>query len=171
MTRRSIHRRARGQGLVEFALVLPIFLILLMGVFDLGRAVFAYNSVTNAAREGARLAIVNQDTSLITERALAQTSFAGTGSPTVTISFRKNTPNDDYSTNPTCNAYSSSTRPMNIDCVAIITYSTSYRPITPLISNILFSSGVTLTATTTLGVEYVCPSVDVTTATNCPKQP
>jgi Flp pilus assembly protein TadG len=168
MTLRSRHR-GRGQALVEFALVIPVFLILLMAVFDLGRAVFAYNSVTNAAREGARLAIVNQSTALITQRVLDQTSLGGTGSPTVTVSFHKNTPNDDFATNATCNAYPSST--MNLDCVAIVTYQTTYRPITPLISNIVFGSGVNLSATTTLNVEYVCPNVDVTVATNCAKQP
>jgi Flp pilus assembly protein TadG len=169
MTPHSDRRRGRGQALVEFALVIPIFLLLLMAVFDLGRAVFAYNSVTNAAREGARLAIVNQTPSLITTRVLAQTSLGGTGSPTVTVSFRKNTPNSDFATNPVCNAYPSTS--MDLDCVAIVTYRTTYRPITPLISNILFGSGVNLTATTTLNVEYVCPNPDVTVATNCAKQP
>src|SRR4029077_3264030 len=53
-------RRGRGQALVEFALVIPIFLLLLIAIFDMGRAVFAYNTLTNAAREGARIAIVNQ---------------------------------------------------------------------------------------------------------------
>lgn len=50
---------ARGQTLVEFALVIPIFLSLLMGIADLGRVVWAYNSVASAAREGARFAIVH----------------------------------------------------------------------------------------------------------------
>lgn len=54
-------RRARtsGQALVEFALVIPIFLSLLMGIADLGRVVWAYNSLSSAAREGARFAIVH----------------------------------------------------------------------------------------------------------------
>jgi Flp pilus assembly protein TadG len=169
MTLRSNRRRGRGQALVEFALVIPVFLLLLMAVFDLGRAVFAYNSITNAAREGARLAIVNQSTALITQRVLAQSSLGGTGSPTVTVSFHKNTPNDDFTTNPTCTIYPSTS--MDLDCVAIVSYQATYRPITPLISNILFSSGVNLAATTTLGVEYVCPNVRVPAAGNCVKQP
>jgi Flp pilus assembly protein TadG len=52
------HRR-RGQALVEFALVLPIFLIMLMAVVDIGRAIWAQNSLAAAAREGARYAIVH----------------------------------------------------------------------------------------------------------------
>ena len=57
---RSPAPRARGQGLVEFALVFPVFILLLFGIFDLGRAVYAYNTIGDAAREGARVAIVNQ---------------------------------------------------------------------------------------------------------------
>jgi hypothetical protein len=52
--------RTRGQALVEFALVLPILILILMGLFDFGRAVFAYNSLSNSARDGARVAIVDQ---------------------------------------------------------------------------------------------------------------
>ena len=46
-------RRERGQGLVELALITPVFLILALGVFDYGRVYFAYVSVTNGARTGA----------------------------------------------------------------------------------------------------------------------
>lgn len=54
--------RSRGQGLVEFALVLPIFLVILIGMVDLGRAIWANNSVANAAREAARFASVHGGT-------------------------------------------------------------------------------------------------------------
>ncbi len=46
-------RRHRGQALVEFALILPIFFMLLAGTLDLGRVAYAQITVTNAAREGA----------------------------------------------------------------------------------------------------------------------
>ena len=39
----------RGQALVEFSLAIMIFLAMLMGIFDLGRAIFAYNGVSEAA--------------------------------------------------------------------------------------------------------------------------
>ena len=171
MPRRSDRRRSHGQALVEFALVIPIFLILLMAVFDLGRAVFAYNSVTNAAREGARLAIVNQTTSLIQQRAIAQSAIAETTAPNVTVEFRKTTPNADYTSNSVCNAYNAASKPMALDCVAIVTFVTTFQPITPIVSNIVFGSGVTLSAKSILAVEYVCPNVDVPVATNCAKQP
>lgn len=50
--------RPRGQALVEFALVIPIFVLLIFGLVDLGRAVFVNNSVAEAARDGARHASV-----------------------------------------------------------------------------------------------------------------
>ena len=46
-------RPTRGQSLVEFALILPVFLVLFATALDLGRLAFARVTVTNAAREGA----------------------------------------------------------------------------------------------------------------------
>jgi Flp pilus assembly protein TadG len=48
----------RGQGLVEFALVMPVFLIALFGIIDGSRLVFLNSSLSQAAREGARQASV-----------------------------------------------------------------------------------------------------------------
>lgn len=156
--------RSRGQGLVEFALVIPLFLLLLMALFDLGRAVFIYNSITNAVREGARLGIVNQDTNTITNRAVQQSAMAETGAPNVTVVFKKMTPNRDYTMNATCTTKS-------LDCVAWVRFETTYWPITPIVSSILFRNGVTFTASSIEQVEYVCPNVLITVAANCPKQP
>lgn len=52
-------RQQRGQSLPEFALVLFPFLLLLMGIFDLGRGVYTYNAASQAAREIARSAAVD----------------------------------------------------------------------------------------------------------------
>ena len=56
--RRWRRGRARGQSLVEFALVLPVFLFMLFGLIDVGRFVFQSSTLSQAAREGARLASV-----------------------------------------------------------------------------------------------------------------
>ena len=56
---RSSHRRSRGQALVEFAFVAPIFLLMLFAIIDFGRYVYYVQILNNAAREGARYAIVN----------------------------------------------------------------------------------------------------------------
>jgi hypothetical protein len=55
----SIHSSERGQSLVEFAVILPILVVLLVGIFDLGHVVWTNDALTNAAREGARYAIVH----------------------------------------------------------------------------------------------------------------
>ena len=54
---RALIRRRDGQSMVEFAVLAPIFFILLLGTIDLGRAIYIYNSISDAAREGARAAI------------------------------------------------------------------------------------------------------------------
>ena len=48
-----------GQGLVEFSLAVTVFLALIMGVVDLGRAVYQYNGGAEAARELARVTSVH----------------------------------------------------------------------------------------------------------------
>ena len=48
----------KGQSLIEFALVIPIFLFLLFGIMEFGRGWETVNVVTSAAREGARVAAV-----------------------------------------------------------------------------------------------------------------
>jgi hypothetical protein len=50
-------RSQRSQALIEFALVSPVLLLLLFGVIDLGRAIFYYDTLNHAAREGARAAV------------------------------------------------------------------------------------------------------------------
>jgi len=50
---------SRGQALTEFALVLPIFFVLILGTLDVGRVVLANDMVANVAREGARYASVH----------------------------------------------------------------------------------------------------------------
>ena len=44
----------RGQGFVEFSLALPILLILVLGVVEVGRLLFTFVAVTTSSREGAR---------------------------------------------------------------------------------------------------------------------
>ncbi len=50
---------SEGVALVEFALVVPVLVLLLVGILDTGRAVNAYVTISNASREGARYAALN----------------------------------------------------------------------------------------------------------------
>lgn len=62
-------RREDGQAMVEFALILPIFLLILCGIIDFGWLFYNQLSLNNACREGARYAVVhtaeNADTQAI----------------------------------------------------------------------------------------------------------
>jgi Flp pilus assembly protein TadG len=51
-------RRRGGQSLVEFAVTLPVFLLLLAGIVDFGLGLYSQMTIINASREGARLGIV-----------------------------------------------------------------------------------------------------------------
>lgn len=52
------HTGQRGAAMVEFALIMPVFLLLVMGVIDFGATFNDYNSVRQGVREGARQAVV-----------------------------------------------------------------------------------------------------------------
>jgi hypothetical protein len=54
-----MRRRERGQSLAEFALVAPLFFLLLFAIIEAGRFIYYYETLSNATREGARYAIVN----------------------------------------------------------------------------------------------------------------
>ena len=60
MNRRGrVGRGSEGQALIETALVLPVLVLLLIGIFDLGRAVWLSNTLATAVREGSRYGIVH----------------------------------------------------------------------------------------------------------------
>jgi len=69
--------RKGGQALVEFALVVPIFLLLLFGMVEFGRAWMTKNIITGAAREAVRIyAVVAYDNNVATSRAIEILSSA-----------------------------------------------------------------------------------------------
>jgi len=72
MRRLLIIPRPRGQALVEFALIVPVFILLLVGLFDLGRGVYAFNTISNASREAVRVGIVDQNCTTIINEATKQ---------------------------------------------------------------------------------------------------
>jgi hypothetical protein len=154
----------RGQALVEFSLTIPIFLFVIIALFDMGRAVFAFNTLTNAAREGARTAIVNQDKALIVERAKSQTAIVELDDPSVSVGFYQMKPDGTADTADPCDLVA-------VGCLAVVSFEATYRPITPFIGSWFFGSGVTFTAKSVLSVEYRCPNEDFLLATDCPKQP
>lgn len=136
---RRSQRRVRGQALVEFALVVPILLLVLVGILDFGRAIFAYNSVSNAARSGARVAIVDQSTTAI--EAAVEAEAVGL-EPTTVITFT------DGGT--TC-------APVEIGCMASVSVEHDFEPATPLLGSIIGPLTVSSTAQMAVERAYVSP--------------
>jgi hypothetical protein len=157
--------RGTGQTLVEFALVLPVIVLMLFGILDLGRAVYAYNTIANAARIGARVAAVNQiltspdcnesrpvedpaDAHWSIRRCAADAAVSLGVQPLpgpngVDVSYQKA---DMSGPCPT---------PLQLGCVAVVTVRYSYQPMTPFVGH-LFSS-IPMDATSEMPIERVFP--------------
>jgi hypothetical protein len=56
----NLKKDDNGQSVVEFALILPLFLAIILGIIEFGWILNGYVSVNSAAREGARIGIVDQ---------------------------------------------------------------------------------------------------------------
>jgi Flp pilus assembly protein TadG len=150
-------QRPRGQALVEFALVLPVIVLLIFGIVDVGRAVFTYNTLSEAARQASRTAIVNQSSGAPEGAAIAYAPTLGLTTSDVQVCYKI-----AASTQRDCNSLG--TQPCStivVGCLAIVDVSLPYTPLTPVISNILGT--VNLSSTSIQPLEAVCPSTSRTT--------
>jgi hypothetical protein len=129
--RRSGEQSSRGQAIVEFAMIVPLFILIVMGLFDVGRAVYAYNTASNAARAAARVAIVNQDPAAIRAEARQQTPGLGVGDADITLGA--------------CSTWG---------CTYSVTVTVPYSPVTPLVGD-LFNP--TIASTARMPVEFENP--------------
>jgi hypothetical protein len=78
----------RGQNLVELALTMPVILLLLFGIIELGRAFLIYSEVSNAAREGARYGMVHPgDLTMIAARARSKVALVPPDQIDVAVSY------------------------------------------------------------------------------------
>lgn len=119
--------REEGQTLVEFALILPIFILVLMGILDLGRAIYAYNTINNAAREAVRVGIVNQNVGAIEAEAIQQGVSLSLDGADVTVTFLA----PDYTSTGTCPATP------RYGCVIEVQVTYQYTAATPVIGTIV----------------------------------
>ena len=149
-SKRHARARRRGQALLEFALALPIILLLLFGIFDLGRAVFAFTTITEAARIGGRIAIVDQNDALI------QSSAADYA---VALNIDPNTVIVQYLTSDLAGPCAS---PTEIDCIASVTVPYAWTPATPVLSDLVGT--IAMQSTTQLPIErsYTSPTPTAT---------
>jgi len=126
----------RGQSLVEFALVLPIFLILLVGLFDFGRAVYTANAISNAARIATRVAVVDQNESRIQNTAAVEAPGSGLKAEDVVVTY-------------TC------THQIEI-CSVKVTVTALYAPATPMIEALV--GPITLSSSSEMPIERLFDS-------------
>lgn len=122
-------QRDRGATAVEFALLLPVLLLVVFGIVDFGRALNAQITLTQAAREGARLTALNAP------NVVSRTQAAATGLSPVAVTVSSSCPAGATQTS---------------EAVVQVSYSFSF--ITPvsaiaaLFGGSGFGSGLTLTA-------------------------
>ena len=142
-------RDDRGQAIIETALILPILVILLVGIFDIGRIVLTSSTLNAAVREATRFAIVHGELS---------SSPTGPGSATYTA------PSTDTAINAIVQQYAVGVNtPLTIQSTwpdgdanrghrVVVAVTT---PFTPILSSAFLGGGlsVTLRASSTLVIE------------------
>jgi Flp pilus assembly protein TadG len=155
-----IGRREEGQALFEFALVIPLVLLLFMGILDLGRGAYAQNAVSNAAREGMRTAIVNQTVASIRSQAAAQATGIGIdATATGCTAGTATTPAKPTGTTGVCVEFRSADlattcTTITTQCIAVVTVKYTFNALTPGISGLV--GPLDLFATSQQGVEALC---------------
>lgn len=129
----GLFQHRRGQAAVEFAATLMVWLYIIVGIVDFGRAFFVYNIVANTAREGARYATITSHTEAdIISYAVGK---AGINGITVEVLQRGTS---GLTATP-----------------AQVRASGTFAPVTPLIGQICCTGGsLTLQATSTMYLEY-----------------
>jgi hypothetical protein len=157
--------RARGQALVEFAFVFPVIALMTFAFIDIGRAVFAYNTLAEAARQATRVAVVNQLDPVSgpwncqsnrpvqnelspqwTWRGCAALSGATIGVKPADISIAYSTPTG---TDLTCSPH------LNVGCLVTVTVTAQFTPITPVAGQLI--GAFTMTSTSQMPLERLFP--------------
>ena len=152
----------RGQGLVEFAVVIPVILLMFLGIFDFGRAIFAFNTVANAAREGARVAAVDQVLTSpdcvesmpvedpanphwsVKQCAISAAQALGLPNSAVSVSYAAPT-GSTISCAPT----------LHVGCIATVTVQYGWSAITPVIGGLI--GPITISSSSQMPIERVFP--------------
>lgn len=151
MMRMTRHRPvSKGQALVEFALVMPVIVLMIFGLVDVGRAVFTYNTLSQSARQAARTAIVNQDSTSIENTAIENGATLGLSASDVDVCFKS-----DDSTERDCSSTAGDCTTILVGCLAIVEAHTDYAPLTPVIGSLLGT--ILMSSTSVEPIESVCP--------------
>jgi Flp pilus assembly protein TadG len=92
---RAASSRRRGAAVVEFAIVAPVLIMLLLGMIEFGRVMMAMELLNNAARNGARAAVLSGSTTSSVQDAVTQTltgtSVTGASTPVIKVNGSSST--------------------------------------------------------------------------------
>lgn len=117
-----------GQTLVEFALMLPILMLIVLFLLDAGRGIYYYSVIYNAAREGARYGVIRPDDAIGIENEARQLAI-GLDPASLTIASTHD----------------------NGTIKVLVTY--NFELVTPLVDNFFGGGPLTLTNQSTMIVE------------------
>ena len=134
--KRGVLSQPRGQDLVEYAITLPLALILVFAIIDVGRMVYYYSAMQNAVREGARYGSVHPD-----EADLETTICDRVASRAIGVKLTCN-PDEDIVVN-----YAAGTITVNV--------SFAYPLMTPLVGAIFGLETINLSTGSTMELEYI----------------
>ncbi len=124
-------RERRGQATLELALTITMLMLFLMAIFDLGRAVFYYSDLCQAAREGSRFAALLPSRNVDVVKLHAQeASLIQVPTSDITVTYSAGHP---------------------LSAEVQMTY--RYRPITPLIASLTGQNGFVLWAISAVLIE------------------
>jgi hypothetical protein len=129
---RVTDKREKGQAAVEFALVISFLLLILFGIIDFSRLLFAYATMSNGVREGARYAIVHagpEHEADIIAAAEAMMVVIG-GDAEVTVDF----PDEDEPDGPYCSHV----------CRVVVRATSDFAVWTPVIPNFEIETQATM---------------------------
>ena len=125
----------RGTALLEFALILPVLVLMVFGTIDFGQAIYVQNTLANAARDGARFASVDpSNTACIQTVAARNSSLANLSNADITV-----------------------TRPGSIDLGQPVTVAvqSTYTPMTSLIAGTIGLTSLTLHGSATMQIRSI----------------
>ena len=157
--------RSAGQALVEFAFIFPLIALILFGFIDVGRAVFTSNTLTNAARQAARVASVNQLDPVagpwtclsdhpVQDPANPGWTFRGCAvAAGATAGVQAGNVSVAYAAPP--GSALECTLEVNVGCIVTITVTANYVPITPVAGQVI--GPIAMSATSSMPVERIFP--------------
>lgn len=155
--------RSQGQALVEFSLIVPVFLLLFLIALDVGRLFFSFIEINNAAREGASYAATNPSYTSEIQTHILQEANSQSQSGAGAISAPTVTCHDSSGAAIACSAAAGGLGPGNTVTVSVTEPFTFY---TPLING-FFNNNLNLGASATAAVLFYTASTGGTPPTGC----